>query len=179
MLIRSLPLISPFGLLCSSLPCDRPAAWVRTPAPVLGCVNLCNQWLNFFLPATRSALHASIFFVSFGAFRGSHDFVIHDFVYLSPLVTSYSLLATAAAPPQQGRSRSERAMCFHNPVPEGVERRASRVERQSRASSGADGRVGNRRVGKLACQRVWFGSASLVCQALPCALSVPIRVIRG
>jgi hypothetical protein len=51
-------------------------------------------------------------------------------------------------------------MCFQNPVPEGVERRASRVERQSRASSGADGRFRNRRVGKLACQRVWFGSAS-------------------
>jgi len=37
--------------------------------------------------------------VSIRVVRGSNDFVIHDFVYLSPPVTSYPLLATAAAPP--------------------------------------------------------------------------------
>lgn len=30
-------------------------------------------------------------------------------------------------------------------------------------------RFGNRRVGKLACQRVWFGSAAWLVQAQPCA----------
>jgi hypothetical protein len=72
---------------------------------------------------------------------------------------------------KQGRSRSEGAMRLHNPVPECVERRGASAEGQSRASSGADERIGNRLVGQLACQRVWFGSAAWLAQALPCFVS--------
>ena len=40
--------------------------------------------------------------------------------------------------------------------------------RRRRVTRGADERFRNRRMGKLACQRVWFGSVSLACQAQSC-----------
>ena len=48
----------------------------------------------------------------------------------------------------------------------------SRKARQSRTARGANERFRNRRVGKLACQRVWFGSASLACPSAALRLSL-------
>ena len=75
-------------------------------------------------------------FVPFSVVGGSNDFVYLSplvtsypllatrhggcAAYLSPPVTSYLLAATAAPPPQQGHSRSEWAMYFHNPVQAGL-----------------------------------------------------------